>query len=242
MGRYIINRDVDTERLERFSALNRHVSDVERFAAMEGHRLDREALIARGLMEHGLTYTAGALGAALSHLTLWSRAAEAIGPTTVFEDDVILCSNFDTESARLIAGLPDAWDVILWGYNFNAPVTLDLLPGYSQGVITFDQKRLQGSVHNFAAEARRATLFPLLQGFGLCAYTVSPIGARHLIQRCVPLRAQAYHQLGLERMVINVGIDVVTSFHFAGLNAFAAFAPLAVSPNEKAQSLTTQRR
>ncbi len=99
-------------------------------------------------------------------------------PLAIFEDDALLCRNFVAESDRLIASLPEGWDVILLGYNFNAPITIDALPGITRGTVTLDEKMMQKNAALFADEAVEARIFRLLQAFGLCAYVVSPKGAR----------------------------------------------------------------
>lgn len=238
MRRVVINREVDKKRWASFLHSNGHVGSIERVDGVEGQTLCVDDLVKRGVAETGLRYTQGALGAALSHLGLWSQAVQQEAPLAIFEDDALLCRNFVAESDRLIASLPEGWDVVLLGYNFNAPITIDALPGITRGTVTLDEKMMQKNAALFADEAVEARIFRLLQAFGLCAYVVSPKGARALLERCLPLRAQEYQQLGLDRMVRNVGIDVVTSYHFRQLNAFGAFPPLAISPNDKASSST----
>ncbi|WP_025884999.1 glycosyltransferase family 25 protein [Asaia prunellae] len=233
MRRVVINRSVDTDRLDRFRRANHHVGMIERSEAVEGSQISLAELAARGVADPGLCYTQGALGAALSHLGLWSQAAQQNIPLTIFEDDALLCRNFTMESDRLIAGLPDGWDVALLGYNFNAPITIDALPGVTRGTVELDEKQMQKNASSFASQDVNASFFRLLQAFGLCAYAVSPKGARALLECCLPLRAQEYQQLGLNRMVRNVGIDVVTSYYYARLEAYGAFPPLAISPNDK---------
>lgn len=238
MRRVVINREADKARLESFLRSNSHVGPIERVEGVEGQALSLDDLVGRGVAEAGLRYTQGALGAALSHLGLWSQAVQQNAALAIFEDDALLCGNFDAESDRLIASLPEGWDVILLGYNFNAPITIDALPGITRGTVTLDEKRMQKNAALFAGEIVEARVFRLLQAFGLCAYVVSPKGARALLERCLPLRAQEYQQLGLDRMVRNVGIDVVTSYHYRQIDAFGAFPPLAISPNDKTASTT----
>lgn len=238
MRRVVINRKCEIGRLEAFNIANAHVSDIERSIATEGGDIELSHLAERGIAEAGLTYTPGALGAALSHLALWGRAVRQNEALTIFEDDVKLCCNFGSESDRLISSLAPDWDILLFGYNFNGPITIDALPGLGRSVITFEEARMQQTANAFRTARPKSGLYRLLQGFGLCAYAISPSGARRLLECCLPLRAQEYQQLGLDRMVRNVGLDVVTSFHYGSLNAFAAFPPLAITPNDKATSST----
>ncbi|GBQ86382.1 glycosyltransferase family 25 protein [Asaia krungthepensis] len=236
MRKLVINRACDTARLSAFMASNAHIASIKRVEGTEGASVPLASLVERGMADPGLVYTPGAIGAALSHLGLWSRAVQQGEPLMIFEDDALLCQNFETESARLIATLPPDWDIALLGYNFNAPITLDALPGVTRSVVTLDEKRMQKNAAFFPLQDRHASFFRLLQGFGLCAYAISPKGARRLLECCLPLRAQEYQQLGLDRMVRNVGIDVVTSYYFSQIDAYGAFPPLAISPNDKTLS------
>ena len=241
MRKVVINRACDTERLAAFMTANAHVPDIERIEGTEGREVPLDSLVARGIADAGLVYSPGAIGAALSHLGLWSRAVQQNEPLMIFEDDALLCRNFETETARLVATLAPEWDVAVLGYNFNAPITLDALPGVTRSVVTFGEKRMQKNASSFTTQDRHAAFFRLLQAFGLCAYAVSPKGARRLLEYCLPLRAQEYQQLGLDRMVRNVGIDVVTSYYFARLEAYGAFPPLALSPNDKTVSTISRK-
>lgn len=241
MRRVVINRACDTERLQAFRLANAHMPDIERVEGTEGRDIPLASLVERGMADAGLVYKPGAIGAALSHLGLWSHAAHQNEALMIFEDDALLCRNFESESARLIATLPPEWDVVLLGYNFNASITIDALPGVTRSVITFDERRMQKNAASFGAQDRQSVAYRLLQAFGLCAYVVSPKGARRLLECCLPLRAQEYQQLGLDRMVRNVGIDVVTSYYFSQLEAYGAFPPLALSPNDKTISTISPR-
>lgn len=241
MHKVVINRACDTGRFEAFMRANAHVPGIERVEGAEGRDIPLASLVAQGIADAGLVYSPGAIGAALSHMGLWSRAVQTGEALMIFEDDALLCRNFEEESARLLSTLPAQWDVALLGYNFNAPITIEALPGVTRSVITFDEKRMQKNASVFQMQDRHGVFFRLLQGFGLCAYAVSPAGARRLLEYCIPLRAQEYQQLGLDRMVRNVGIDVVTSYYYAKIEAFGAFPPLALSPNDKSVSTISPR-
>ncbi len=75
----LINLDRSPERLQQFTAVNGHLTNVERFPAIDGGRQDVAALIRDGMIEEAALerYTAGNLGLALTQLTLWEKAIAA---------------------------------------------------------------------------------------------------------------------------------------------------------------------
>src|SRR5258708_18230143 len=77
----LINLDRSPERLQQFTAVNGHLTNVERFPAIDGGRQDIAALTRNGTIEEAVIerYTAGNLGLALTPLTLWEKAIAAGG-------------------------------------------------------------------------------------------------------------------------------------------------------------------
>ena len=116
---HLINLDRSTDRLAEFQKRNAHLRDVTRFPAVDGRLLDKEKLITEGLMAPDCDYKFGALGCALSHVSLWKKAANENRIITVFEDDAIATYRFQEKAAQLISTLPEDWDFIQWGYIFN---------------------------------------------------------------------------------------------------------------------------
>ncbi len=102
----LITLDRTPERRAGFLRRNRHLSRVRPLPARDGSRLDRDDLVRREIVTPDLPYTPGAIGCALSHLTLWSETVDRGVPVTVAEDDAVFCRNFEHEAARLIATLP----------------------------------------------------------------------------------------------------------------------------------------
>jgi len=115
---HLINLDRSKERLAEFTSVNRHLTAVTRFAAVDGAKLDVNALIEKGVITTGLVakgfFTIGALGAALSHKALWQRAVETNAALTIAEDDVIIHSQFESLAPKIIKTLSATWDLIFW--------------------------------------------------------------------------------------------------------------------------------
>ncbi len=119
---HVISLTRTPKRRERFVALNKGLR-FQWFDAVDGLELP-------GTLPG---YTPGATGCALSHRALWEQCVRSGEPLTVAEDDAGLHSSFN-ELAMPVA----AWDIIVWGWNLNAALTYELLPGVL-AVTTADQ-------------------------------------------------------------------------------------------------------
>src|SRR5260221_3562826 len=88
----LINLDRSPERLQQFTAVNGHLTNVERFPAIDGGRQDVAALTRNGTIEEAVLerYTAGNLGLALTQLTLWEKAIAAGGVVTGCAGDSVV--------------------------------------------------------------------------------------------------------------------------------------------------------
>ncbi|MGH7119445.1 MAG: glycosyltransferase family 25 protein, partial [Acetobacteraceae bacterium] len=128
---FLINLDRNPDRLAKFHRVNRHLTNVSRFSAIDGRTIDRRKLVERGIFGENVKYTDGAVGNALSHLRLWNRATGLREPITVAEDDAIFHRGFEQLAPDVIAQLPPDWHIIFWGWNFDSCTIFDLLPGVS---------------------------------------------------------------------------------------------------------------
>jgi GR25 family glycosyltransferase involved in LPS biosynthesis len=234
---YLINLDRAEGRRRRFAAANSDLRDVLRFAAVDGSGLDLPELIRDGLIDPRIaeTYTPARLGGALSHLAVWEKAIAAGEALTICEDDAILHPDFAAQSARLLRELPAEWDIVLWGWNFDAALDIDLLPGVSPCLVLFEQPKLRAAAARFQQLPISPQLFRLRQALGLPCYSVSPKGARALREFCLPLRPMQLRLPGRDRRLRNVGIDCMMAGLYPEIVAFASFPPLAITKNEPAQ-------
>ena len=101
MKKFLINLDRSIDRLNQFQSQNTQLSDLERFAAVDGVTLSRDDAIEAGIIAHDLPYTMTALGCAISHMTLWRHAVKIDQPITIIEDDAVLAPDFDQQSAAI---------------------------------------------------------------------------------------------------------------------------------------------
>ena len=229
-----VSLDRTPDRWATFEAANRGVADIERMSAVDGLVLRRDDLVGRGLIHPDLTYSAGALGCALSHAALWRRAVDSGAPLTICEDDAVLRPDL------LVAGADAAqarsgFHLILWGWNFNS-VLGGRVFGDTPFAIGFDQDRMRGDVAAFRAEQSAPILLRLTRALGTPCYTVSAEGARILLERCFPLSPTSVVLPLVNREASNTGIDIAMNAAYPEMAAFVAFPPLAITPNDPTRS------
>lgn len=241
----LINLDRFAERREQFMTLNAHLSEVRRCTLFDGRDLDIEALIAQGTITREITrtYNPGTLGGALAQISLWERAIASEQMVTICEDDAIFYHQFERAAEAIVKQLlPADWDIILYGWNFDAALVIDLLPGVTPAVVYCDEDRLRAHAAAFQRHAQPLQAIRLLQAFGPMCYSVSPKGARAMRKLCLPIRPLSVElpgpsrNLGSDRRLPNVGLDVMMAAAYPQVNAFIAFPPLVISRNEHAAS------
>ena len=243
---HVINLDPNVERLGEFQTVNKHLAGTERFPAVDGQKLDIAELAEQGLLSTDLLqsefYSIGAVGNAMSHLSLWDRVLKTGKPATIAEDDAIFNLQFARSAAAVLGRLPPDWDIIYWGYNFDLFMMFQLLPGASPCIATFDQQQLRAGVSDFQTQVVPAQPFPLIWAFGTLCYSISPKGAQVCKSEILPLRpmileipevARTYPYSGKYR---TVAFDYhLNSLHWR-IKSYVCFPPLVVTKNERSTS------
>lgn len=232
----VLNLRRTPERWAAFRTHNPSLDNAQQVEAVDGQALDLAALIAEGIVAADLNYRMGALGNALSHIAEWQRILHTGEPATILEDDAVLCGNFAEEAGRILKNLPQDWDLMQWGYNFDTLVAFEVLDGSSVCYATFDQTRMRAALPSFHRQAVVSQSFRLCLSLGIPAYAVSPKGAARLLAFCLPLRrTQQYYPL-LGRIFDNESIDfMLNSFH-ATASSHVAMPALALTANNSAVS------
>jgi GR25 family glycosyltransferase involved in LPS biosynthesis len=231
---YVISLERTPQRWRAFEAANQGGPAYMRFDAVDGLKIDGGDLISGGMMSADLDYTPGAVGCALSHIAFWRACAVADGPVTVCEDDAILHPDFQTYAAAAADLQPD-FDLILWGWNFNSVLAGEVFEG-APFAMGFDEDRMRQSTAAFRSKPPTPTLLRLHRAFGTVCYTLSPKGAAKLLALCLPLAPQRVFFPLLNRESENTGIDIAMNAAYPQMAAYAAFPPLALTPNETALS------
>ena len=187
---HLINLDRSVDRLQRFKQRNPHITDFVRVSAVDGAKVDREALVRAGVINSDLQYGPGALGCALSHMQLWDLAAAQDSAVTIFEDDTIISKSFEKHSQNISANIPSDWDFVQWGYTIN--------PLFAWVDLFASRVRLEGYGNTRYNILEDALLFQeekycpgvvkLCHSFGCFGYSISAKGARAALKYCRPLR------------------------------------------------------
>ena len=229
----LINLDRTPERLAAFRA--RHPDlPVERVPASDGERLDRAACVADGLITADNTYRPGALGCALSHIHLWRRCVAEGVASHVVEDDVTLRHDFLPAANAILSRLPN-WDFVLWGHNLDWPVQVEAAPGLGVVILQYDHQTVEPGP--FRAPGPIPAAMRLISATGTGCYSISPAGAERLLTACLPIGAAPARYLAKHpTALMNSGIDVEMSRHYADMNAYVAFPVLAITDNDQTAS------
>jgi hypothetical protein len=144
---YVINLDRRPDRWTTFSAqpVLQEFKKLQRFSAVDGSKLnvlgdDRISLHTRLNISkkyrrsHYEICTAGAIGASLSHITIWQEfLASDAQYVVVFEDDTIVDQKALTYIDTLIPKLPSSWDMWCLGTHRWSFRGAPLVQGMSKG-------------------------------------------------------------------------------------------------------------
>ncbi|WFP65863.1 glycosyltransferase family 25 protein [Mesorhizobium sp. WSM4904] len=225
---HLINLDRSVERWNKYQSNNWHLRrETVRVSAVDGASLDRDELIKEGLITADCAYPPGTLGCALSHINLWKQSVSQNKIITIFEDDVRSSFQFVEEAATLMAQAPADWDIIQWGYIFDPSfIWLDL--GFSKAKLEFYDRRYSKRTTSFQFEKFPRSLIKVEHSFGLQAYTITPKGARILLEKCLPLRSRLIPFPGTAVVLDDTGIDCAMCGAYTSMRAFVCMPPLVI--------------
>lgn len=138
---FVINLDKRKDRWQKFSnqpALH-EFSNLQRFSGVDGSKIDvfsddrvslhtKQNIMKKYRRSHYEINTPGAIGASLSHITLWQNFLKSDAEyLVVFEDDTIVDSLSLEYIDALIPMLPPSWDMWLLGHHnwsfSSSPIT-----------------------------------------------------------------------------------------------------------------------
>lgn len=225
----VISLERTPERLREFTLLNARHLKFSVFPAIDGSQISPELLVQNGLFDGSLRWKPGAIGLALSHATLWKTVASCSTPITVCEDDAIFHPNFEKASSELIASLPSDWDLVMWGWNFDAPLAVDLAQTLCTSWATFDQESLRKNVPTFLRTQICPNLYKLRNACGTLCYSISASGAAKFLVNALPFRK-------MHPDVTPEGIDITMNHFYGAFNCHVAIPPLVVTMNDKTKS------
>ncbi len=230
----VISLKRSKERREEFSKLNSHLKFTF-YDSVDGSKLTERKIKNSKLFRPNLGYTSGAYGNAMSHLSLWEKVIKSKEIMTIAEDDSIFRLDFEEKHQEVLEKMPSDWDIILWGWNFDSILSVNVLPNISPVVVLCHQDKLRGSIVEFQSVQEEASALKLSRCFGTHAYSISPKGAKKFKSLCFPLSGAEvfFPMLG---GVKSTGIDNAMNQHYDSNESFCCFPPLAVTKNERSKS------
>lgn len=233
MQYYLINLKRTPERLEEFCK-NNPGFEFTIFDAVDGKTVDRSLLLTNGTITQSIhqRYTDGAIGVAMSHKKLWEICVGLNQPITVIEDDAYLNKNF-LDIAERNTKVNDGWDIIYWGCNLDQNIGIEMIPRITMSEIRTDSKLVCQHIDKFRDAEFPVTFYRCAFAIGLVCYSVSPKGAKHLLEHCFPVR-------DYDRPYLNFGIDHSVLEELPAINGYIVIPPLALTKNDVENS-TVQR-
>ena len=144
---FVVNLDRRKDRWDIFSNQSACATfqDLQRFSAVDGSKLDivhderislhtRQNITNKTRRSHYEISTAGAIGATLSHVSIWNRFLQGDADyIVVFEDDTIMDERSLAYIDQLIPLLPNDWHMWLLGHHAGSFRGTPLIPGQSKG-------------------------------------------------------------------------------------------------------------
>lgn len=233
---HVINLDRSVDRLERFRKTNDHLRSIRRFPGTDGRLVDRDRLVRDNIISPDLDYAAGSLGCAVSHVALWKEAVRRSEAITVAEDDAIFSRHFEPHMHSLLANIRD-WDFILWSASLRCYAWLDALPGGTGARLEFFSGEVMTHVQDFQEAETEPVLLRAHHLLGLVCYSVSPNGARALLDWCLPIRPMIIDFAGFGLRLNNAGIDCIMNGVMPSLKAYVCLPPLAISDERPEESV-----
>jgi len=238
MGKkYIIHIEDQVQRKVDFLSNNTGLSNVVWAEGTKGADLKRRNLMEAGVLKKGAQLIDGSLGNALSVVHLLKLCINTDEIATIVENDAILSRHFDTLSRRMLESVHYDFDIIQWGWNFDSVLYLFPMSGAMGPVeIRARQDAGQRGWREFQELACARTLIPLGHQWGTHCFTVTPQGAKRMLEMLLPLDTEPFYREDLKLRIQPKGLDSMLGRCYPKLKAYACFPPLSMALNDKAKS------
>jgi len=230
-----ITLDPEGKRYKSFSGNNSHLK-IETFQGIKGADLSKEEIISKGLATKNLVQSGlssdGGIGCASSHREIWRKAArEGLG-YFVLEDDAYThpgINNFINNSLSRLMNI----DICLFGINTNSILQSVSPTGLGSVSIFKPNHPNQEWINNAFSKTndQKIELHRLIKAFGLCAYFISPSGAKRLEEKIFPLSTRVTRIPLITDKMPASGVDRAANGAYSQLQAFVTQPFLAYTPN-----------
>lgn len=228
-------------RLDAFFKANPHLQDVVVVQGSKGDQLDRNQMVADGLITSAAAVsekvTAGMIGHAHS---IWRICIECVAierPILLMEDDVkthhgiyeFLSANRDRFSAK---------DFVALGFNTDAPVAWKTDGGLIHATMFEPRFPDYEWIERYFQKTQvdSISMYKLLCMFGTCCFLVMPSGAQKILSVGYPLTVETTPIPFLKHPMPGVSIDRRLNAIYKNIDASICIPPVALSPNDKKTS------
>ena len=238
--KFVISTEIYHERLTHFFDTNDDVSEAQVIMGMNALKLDANQAMME-IFHEGTTencnWPKGSICCGLAHFEALRACVELREPITIFEDDAILVPGFDEKSKQLIERIGTDWDIIQWGYNWDGFLDVRFQKTDKTVFRVTPIKEHKLNPEEFKASVTNSTLFPLVSSFGMHAYTVSPNGAKKILDfypKFTDFFVDNMNLLGHRYWALS--LDMVLNSFYNDNNCFVALPPLSYVVNDKQAS------
>lgn len=229
---HVISLKRTPHRLDSFIQNNPNI-DFEIFEAIDSQNINL-ANISRNIFPENSNYRIGAIGNALSHVSLWARAVQSNEVMTICEDDAFFHRDFIHESKKLVNSIGDDFDFIAWGWNYSSTLWASPLPFLSPCKIEFSEESMRLNLESYLSTAINPIPLRLHNSCGTIAYTITPSGAQKFIRNLLPLKNEV--EITVPNMAIikitPTALDMAIGEAYTKSISYVSFPPLVLTKNE----------
>lgn len=208
----------------------------------------RQELIEKNWITNKNQYKLYDLELAKIHLNLWENAIQNQNSITVIRSNSVTHPNF-LKFQEIILNQINTYDLIIWGYNLNNPITVQTHSSFPRIFYTFpgneikeDSKTNNDLVdHNlFQSNPIDPQIVRLFEFTSLDCYSLSYQGAQKLLKLAIPFGEEDYltqeaslygsnfYVLNPIASYPNITFDIEINRHLETLKAYTSIPPLAV--------------
>ena len=229
-----------TDRHEQFQLDNPTITDFQWEIGIDPRlSADRDSFISEHVevIDPSCTWRPSSISSAMSHLALIKECASGKSFYTIMEDDAILVSDFDQRTGQLIDGVNGNFDLIQWGFNWDAYLHFYTFGDFGPiSTISHAQQEHLFDLKDFSESGKASQLKRLVSSWGSHCYTISPTGAQKILSNYPRVRDIEVKIPSIGQAYWPESFDGVLNGMHATLDTFVAFPPRSFVHNDKAVS------
>ena len=241
LKKFVISTKRFTDRHKTFEEMNSHILNYNWRLGLDAQDYPYAQSIFdkfSDILSPNLSWNQSIILNAISHYDLIKECATGNEIFTIMEDDAVLTYDFDIKASHLMNSLTDSnFDLIQWGWNWDIFVFVKNSLGEVER-IDWGAKYLRVSPAEFKETEAKSTLLPLIQTFGSHCYSLSPHGAKQLLEFIPLIEETIVNNINLAGISYRAKtFDGVLNAYYSKLRAYICIAPLSYVTNDKTKSV-----